>query len=607
MGRPRIDDQLQAAWLQAFAPPPKSSIVEWCESSIVLPPSSPEPGPIKFVSYQRGLVEAFADPEAETLVFCLAAQTGKSLSLDSMALWAIANAPGPMLLVHPTEGKALDYVRNRLDPLLASTAPMRELIGQGGRTGGGSSVRHKLFPAGSLSVGSSHNPDDLAARSIRYLWIDEVDRCARSAGTEGDPVALAIKRTRTFSNRKIILASTPTAKNSSRIFEWFLRGTQERFFVPCPECGTFDYLRFEDLKWTMGRPDTAALVCSSCAHHISERERLVAIDEGFWQGTNDAPEKSIRSFHATELISKFSTLESVAQQAEEAEASPEKKRVFHNVVLAETYDFGEEFQLDASELQLRAEHIPNPLPREITKICAGVDVQGDRVEATLVGFAEADNRIYVTQHSRLMGDTAGSPGPWPQLDALLATTFKTQDGRELPISAAAIDANFNTSYVAAFVSQQRRKQRNVIAIKGVGGFDKPTIRKGSLLRGLTQLYLVGVDGTKASIQKRLSMQEVGPGFVHLADSLEPTYFEGLAAEQLRTRYVRGYAKLEFHNTAKGSSAAGNEPLDCLCYAVAVASIAKAATPKKPEASKRSLAEMAARLNSSSNERQHHHV
>ncbi len=176
-------------------------------------------------------------------------------------------------------------------------------------------------------------------------------------------------------------------------------------------------------------------------------------------------------------------MESVAAQYEEAEKQPEKLRVFHNTVLAEPYDFGEEFSLDSSELQQRAEPIPIPLPKEITKIVAGCDIQGARIECSIVGFTD-DNRAFVIQHHKIMGDTAGTI-PWTGLDELLGMTFTTQDRRVLPIASAAVDSGFNTSFVASFVSQQRRKQRHVIAIKGVGGFDKPIIRKGSLLRGLT--------------------------------------------------------------------------------------------------------------------------
>lgn len=45
----------------------------------------------------------------------------------------------------------------------------------------------------------------LAMRPIRYVLLDEVDRYLPSAGTEGDPVSLAVKRSTTW-NRAIVAA-----------------------------------------------------------------------------------------------------------------------------------------------------------------------------------------------------------------------------------------------------------------------------------------------------------------------------------------------------------------------------------------------------------------
>ena len=39
-------------------------------------------------------------------------------------------------------------------------------------------------------------------RPIRYVLLDEVDRYPQSAGTEGDPVSLAIQRTAEFEHNK---------------------------------------------------------------------------------------------------------------------------------------------------------------------------------------------------------------------------------------------------------------------------------------------------------------------------------------------------------------------------------------------------------------------
>ena len=57
----------------------------------------------------------------------------------------------------------------------------------------------------------------------------------QDAGSEGDPVNLAIQRTATFANRKIFMISTPTIKYFSRIESAFDEGDKRYFFVPCPK------------------------------------------------------------------------------------------------------------------------------------------------------------------------------------------------------------------------------------------------------------------------------------------------------------------------------------------------------------------------------------
>ncbi|MFV8075111.1 phage terminase large subunit family protein, partial [Enterobacter cloacae complex sp.6730661] len=98
---------------------------------------------------------------------------------------------------------------------------LRSLIGRGmaqrkGSTGGANSLSAKDFPGGSLTFVSSYQPSELAAQSVRVVWMDEVDRFAASAGKEGDPVLLAIQRTERWalSGKKIVLVSTPTGRDS---------------------------------------------------------------------------------------------------------------------------------------------------------------------------------------------------------------------------------------------------------------------------------------------------------------------------------------------------------------------------------------------------------
>jgi phage terminase large subunit GpA-like protein len=113
----------------------------------------------------------------------------------------------------------------------------------------------KEFPAGLLVITGANSAAGLRSMPARYLFLDEVDAYPPSAGEEGDPVALAEARTRTFSWRsKIYLTSTPTIHGVSRIEREFAASDQRRFFVPCPHCGHNQTLRFERLHWRRQSP-----------------------------------------------------------------------------------------------------------------------------------------------------------------------------------------------------------------------------------------------------------------------------------------------------------------------------------------------------------------
>jgi phage terminase large subunit GpA-like protein len=96
---------------------------------------------------------------------------------------------------------------------------------------------------------------------------------------------LAKKRTTTFWNRKILLTSTPTIKGASRIESAFEQSDQRRFYVPCPQCGEKQTLKWQQVKWEQGdpkdgdekhKPETAAYICE----HMPLHQKRTAFDGG---------------------------------------------------------------------------------------------------------------------------------------------------------------------------------------------------------------------------------------------------------------------------------------------------------------------------------------
>ena len=109
-------------------------------------------------------------------------------------------------------------------------------------------ILSKLFPGGRLIMCGANSPTGLASRPIRILLCDEVDRFCKSAGTEGDPVALASKRTTTFWNYCVGLFSTPTLVGTSRIEAEYNSGTMEEWQHECPNCHEFSLIKYANLQ-----------------------------------------------------------------------------------------------------------------------------------------------------------------------------------------------------------------------------------------------------------------------------------------------------------------------------------------------------------------------
>jgi phage terminase large subunit GpA-like protein len=134
-------------------------------------------------------------------------------------------------------------------------------------------ILHKVFRGGSLSIVGANSGRGFRRVSRRVMAFDETDGYPLSAGVEGDPIKLGIRRTEYYWNRKIIAGSTPTLAGLSRIERLFLAGDQRRYYVPCTECGHMDFLVFRQetteegepvghfMHWPSGHPESAHFVC----------------------------------------------------------------------------------------------------------------------------------------------------------------------------------------------------------------------------------------------------------------------------------------------------------------------------------------------------------
>ena len=394
------------------------------------------------------------------------------------------------------------------------------------------------------------------------MLADEVDRYPVSAGTEGDPLSLALKRMGAFWNACTVIASTPTIKGLSRIEMEFNRSDKRYYFVPCVHCGHYQRLAWARVRWPEGDPSKAGYHCAGegCGVEWTEADRLVAVRKGEWRATD--PAGGFPGFHVSELYSPWSSIPRIAESFVAAQISAETRRVWVNTVLGEPYETDVEV-VDHHILghPSRLEEWPtDAVPRDVELVTAGVDIQADRIEAERVGWG-IDEESWSLDHLVLRGDPS-DPALWRQLDAYLLEPTIRVDGTILPVNTTCVDSGGHHTQQVYRWTRQRRNRR-VFAIKGRAEQTTvwPPMRKN---KTKSEVVTIGVSAAKDAIYSRLKITTPGPGFCHFPKDRSPVWFEQLTSEVVQTKYLKGFPKREYVLPAGRR----NEALDCRAYAYA---------------------------------------
>ena len=542
-------------------PPPRLTVSNWADAERRLSPeASAEPGRwyTSRAEYLRGIMDAVSDPEYSRVVVMSSAQVGKTELLLNCIGYYVTYDPSPIMCVQPTLSMGQAFSKDRLAPMLRDTPALQGKVKDPRSRDSGNTTLHKVFPGGHITIAGSNSAAGLASRPIRILLADELDRWPSSAGTEGDPLRLAERRTTTFWNSKIVIVSTPTVKNASRIEAEYLDSDQREFWVPCGDCGEEQTLKWSQVHWPKDEPLKAAYVCECCGSTWHDAARYKSISKGKWIARN--PGQRTAGFRLSGLYSPWISLGETARDFLEAKKLPETLRVWINTFLGETFEI-EGDGLDEEDISTRREKYEAVVPKKVALLTAGADVQDDRIEVEVLGHALAEE-TYSIDHAIIYGDPS-APQIWRDLDTYLSQKFEKQDGTLLEIKCACIDSGGHyTQAVYDFV--RPRERRRIFAIKGVGGEGKPLVGRPSKNNiGRIKLFPVGVDTAKELIYSRLKISQPGPGYCHFPSHYDDEYFAQLTAEQIVTRFSKGFRRREWRKVR-----ARNESLDLRVYALA---------------------------------------
>lgn len=590
--RMRPVDRTFARAFASYTPPADLTVSEWAEAHRVLSrENSAEAGPWHNTRtpYLVEIMDAFTDPKVAKISLVASSQVGKSELELNIIGYIIDQDPGSILYIQPTVDDAKKFSRLRIAPMIRDSATLRSKVADIKSRDSGNTMLQKSFPGGMLTIVGSNSASGLASTPAKYVLGDERDRWALSAGTEGDPWALAEARTTTFYNSKMVDVSTPTDKGISPIEKSFNEGTRERWCHQCPHCGEYSNIVFNDIKFdfeTVGsgrKKDyiihSIAWSCPECGCISTESE--MRRQPAKWIAENpDAYAKGHRSFWLNAFSSPWQGWSKVVYAFLVARKDPQRLKVVYNTMLGELWEDRGDLEDEDAMLGRREDYghcddgTPVELPDGVLALTCGVDTQDDRLEYEVLGHGHY-GETWGIKRGIIMGDPAYDE-PWTRLDDVIERVYRFRDGTGLTIARTFVDSGGHKTQ-NVYMQCRARTYKRVFAIKGVGGDGVPYTKPPSKVKiivngqtvGLTWLYALGVDAGKAEIFSALKVQEAGPKFCHFPKGegrgYDTAFFTGLLSEKLVLKSERGrirwaWVKLPGHER--------NEALDCRNYALA---------------------------------------
>ncbi|KPK71194.1 MAG: hypothetical protein AMJ84_06525 [Acidithiobacillales bacterium SM23_46] len=606
-----LDETRRNAW----KPRERLTVTQWANAYRQLTGSSmPGPYDVRMTPYLQGVMDAFNLPNIEMVAFVKSAQVGGTEALNNMIGFAIDQEPGPILYVYPTEGAAKEECRERLSPMIEQSPKLAAHI----TTQGWNTLQELELDNVRIYMAWAKAQSTLIRRAIRWAFIDEVDNCDQQAGRLGNTVKLVRKRLTTFTGRcKLVLNSTPSVEHASA-WQTYLNSDRRAYHVPCPKCGEYQVLRFEQIKvpekerdsQRIRRLDLAWYECDSCGAELKDnKHKPWMVERGVWLThtetitqslpvnrrriveraafdhpqrwlpaiTGDPPLTDVAGFHINALYSLWRNWSEIIAEFLECKDDPESLRVFVNATLGEPWREAIE-EVKVSELEDKREKgLPRDVvPKEVNAIVVGADVQKTHIYYIVRGWGQ-HRESWLIRHGICM-----------TLDELMVVARKRYDRqRASPISAMvlAIDANYRTHEVYEFA----RANPGVRCCKGQQApaySVRPspvqyTLGKSTVIQQV-MLFHVNTSMYKEMLHRMIHTPMGDPGCSHLYLETEDDYCNQVTAETQVWKTVSvGRAKRRVAVWEPKTAHEPNHYLDAEVYGLAIADFSGLLATRRP--------------------------
>ena len=162
--------EYQKEAMRQLQPPENLTVSEWAEKYRMLDSkTSAMPGPWRNekTPYLKEIMDEFINYDTEEIIFCKPSQVGGTEAMQNMLGYVIQQDPSPTLIVYPTDTLAESISKNRMEPMIRASKPLRKLYNENE-----SSKLELQFDGMYLSLNGANSPSALASKAIKYLFLD---------------------------------------------------------------------------------------------------------------------------------------------------------------------------------------------------------------------------------------------------------------------------------------------------------------------------------------------------------------------------------------------------------------------------------------------------
>lgn len=462
------------------------------------------------------------------------------------------------------------------------------------------SATYKEFEGGiKLLIGSYKSIGDMKSNTFQLIIPDEWDEAPLEIADQGDTAGVLEGRTMSSRMYKILEISTPTRMETSRIYRSFLLGDQRRFFMPCPICGDpqelvlkkrdidhgLTFSRMKDAKSgaLILDPTSVRYICKHCKSELPESEKMGMLAAGWWQPTASPSNPLRHSYHNPGLISPFLSWQRICQRFIDTRFG-EDIMMFKDFTINYLGNPWAKVEMSKTWEAIRDradDYCMGEVPNGGLILYAGVDVQGDRLEAAVWAFGKGMEK-WLVDYQVFFGDPANiNDVCWGNLNQYVYGKKFTIKGVPVGIIRAAVDCGWDPKErrvkdwdskahtVFQFVGLRQDKfiaVRGAGAMTGTGGVVRPVRIQGDHL--LKVRHDISTHVIKELLMHAIDLTK-GPRAIHFPANQEIDGVRAPVSEDL----FRGFLSERYQEIKPGvmgwkKTYQRNEPWDTTVYAIA---------------------------------------